>query len=45
VGDFHAVPDLDDLAGDVTEAISELAEDAGVTTAPEPARQPAGTPS
>jgi diacylglycerol O-acyltransferase len=36
-GDFDAVPDLDDLAGDLTAALEELAEAAGVGVEPEPA--------
>jgi diacylglycerol O-acyltransferase / wax synthase len=36
-GDFDALPDLDDLAGDLTAAIEELADAGGVATEPEPA--------
>ena len=38
VGDFDAVPDLDDLVGDVTHAIFELGNAAGVAVEPKPAR-------
>jgi diacylglycerol O-acyltransferase len=44
VGDFDAVPDLHDLAGDLTEAIRELGDAAGVETEPVPLRQPTGVP-
>jgi diacylglycerol O-acyltransferase len=37
-GDFDAVPDLDDLAGDLTESIDELADAAGIPTEPEPTK-------
>jgi diacylglycerol O-acyltransferase len=38
VGDFDAVPDLDDLAKDLTRAISELGAAAGVPVRPEPVK-------
>ena len=38
MGDFDAVPDLDDLARDVTDAIIELGNAAGVEVAAKPAR-------
>jgi diacylglycerol O-acyltransferase / wax synthase len=37
VGDFDAVPDLDELQADVSEALAELTEAAGVGGVPEPA--------
>jgi diacylglycerol O-acyltransferase len=39
-GDFDAVPDLDQLAPDVTEAIRELADGAGIAAEAEPAGEP-----
>jgi WS/DGAT/MGAT family acyltransferase len=36
VGDFDAMPDLEDLAGDVTEALREVAHAAGVPHEPDP---------
>jgi WS/DGAT/MGAT family acyltransferase len=50
-GDFEALPDLDELAGDFEAALAELAEAAGVAppeAEPEPAAdlpEPAGTPT
>jgi diacylglycerol O-acyltransferase len=39
VGDFDAVPDLDDLVGDVSQAIVELGNAAGVAVEATPARK------
>jgi len=36
-GDFDAVPDLDELAGDLAVAVDELADAAGIAAEPEPA--------
>jgi diacylglycerol O-acyltransferase / wax synthase len=41
-GDFDALPELDELAGDFEAALAELAQAAGIARPPEPEPQPAG---